>query len=356
MDLEKQPRYKELDALRGIAALLVVFFHFTMNRPQADYGFKLGTTGIDLFFLISGFVILMSLSKIKSSSDYIINRASRLYPAYWTAVTFTFILIIFSRTYGRNFIEAFTFNDYLANLTMFQFYFVLPDLDGPYWTLIIELNFYIGMFFLFHYKKMKYLNAIGLSLSCIAVILTSYFYSVYEVKWLIHWVPLLQYIPLFFAGTLFYRIYKDKTRLAENYLMIAICFTCQILLFNYAGRSFNFISHSEYALMLILYFTFFILFVNGNLKFIVTSLTMFFGRISYPLFLSHQFLSINILIPFLTKKLHINFWIASFGIALPISIVIAYLITKYIEVPLGQVMKEKLRALKAWSKRILATN
>lgn len=62
-------RYEELDALRGIAALMVVLFHFTMYRQETKFGFKLGTTGVDLFFLISGFVIIMSLIKIKNSKD-----------------------------------------------------------------------------------------------------------------------------------------------------------------------------------------------------------------------------------------------------------------------------------------------
>src|SRR4051812_39368993 len=87
-------RYEELDALRGIASLMVVFFHYTMGRPQADVGFVLGTTGVDLFFIISGFVIFMSLNKITRSTDFIINRVSRLYPTYWTAVTFTFVILL----------------------------------------------------------------------------------------------------------------------------------------------------------------------------------------------------------------------------------------------------------------------
>ena len=89
----KSKRFHELDALRGIAALMVVFFHFTIGRAEAKLGFKLGTTGVDLFFIISGFVIFMSLSKVKSSLDFVINRVSRLYPTYWVSVTFTFILI-----------------------------------------------------------------------------------------------------------------------------------------------------------------------------------------------------------------------------------------------------------------------
>ena len=72
----KLKRYQELDALRGIAALFVVLFHFTLNRPEAEYGLKLGVTGVDLFFIISGFVIFMSLTNINSSKEFIVNRVS----------------------------------------------------------------------------------------------------------------------------------------------------------------------------------------------------------------------------------------------------------------------------------------
>lgn len=88
-------RYEELDALRRIAALMVVFFHFTLGRPEAKLGFKLGTTGVDLFFIISGLVIFMSLTRVKTSLDFVINRVSRLYPTYWTCATFTFIVITY---------------------------------------------------------------------------------------------------------------------------------------------------------------------------------------------------------------------------------------------------------------------
>ena len=64
-------RFQELDALRGIAALMVVFFHFTIGRPEAKLGFKLGTTGVDLFFIISGFVIF--ILRVKKNSNFIIH-------------------------------------------------------------------------------------------------------------------------------------------------------------------------------------------------------------------------------------------------------------------------------------------
>ena len=85
-------RYKELDALRGIAALIVVLFHFTMEREQAKLGFELGVTGVDLFFIISGFVIYMTINKVSTTLEFVINRFTRLFPVYWSCVTFTFLL------------------------------------------------------------------------------------------------------------------------------------------------------------------------------------------------------------------------------------------------------------------------
>lgn len=146
-------RLNELDALRGIAALLVVAFHFTMGRPEAAYGFKYGICGVDLFFVISGFVIFMSLTRVKTGADFIISRASRLYPAYWAAVSFTFMLIVGRSLVLDGQIGKIGLLNYLANLTMFQFFVLIPDLDGPYWSLTIELMFYVAVLILFQKKN-----------------------------------------------------------------------------------------------------------------------------------------------------------------------------------------------------------
>src|SRR5262245_16693709 len=85
-------RLRELDALRGVAALFVMFYHFSMDRTGFERYLSFGTTGVDLFFIISGFVIFMSLEKVSDSREFIINRISRLYPTYWAAVTYSIIL------------------------------------------------------------------------------------------------------------------------------------------------------------------------------------------------------------------------------------------------------------------------
>ncbi len=106
----KKTRFEELDALRGVAALFVVFFHYTLSRPQADLGFKLGSTGVDLFFIISGFVILLSLEHVEKPGQFIINRICRLYPTYWASVTISFSILLMHAIFKMDFSKLILFN------------------------------------------------------------------------------------------------------------------------------------------------------------------------------------------------------------------------------------------------------
>ncbi len=139
-------RLTELDALRGFAALAVVIFHYSGEKN----GFNLGCMGVDLFFIISGFVILMTLERCNKPMDFVVGRFSRLYPPYWATIFFIVALMlvmpfISSELYhwqndlidykGRP--ENFPIK-VLVNLSMFQYYFTIRNLDGPFWTLNIE--------------------------------------------------------------------------------------------------------------------------------------------------------------------------------------------------------------------------
>ncbi|MDB5142589.1 MAG: acyltransferase family protein [Mucilaginibacter sp.] len=327
-------RFKELDALRGIAAIMVVLFHI-MRKDQIT---KLGVTGVDLFFMISGFVIYMSLTKVKNSLEFVINRVSRLYPTYWACVTFTFLLMC---TYETHYFLANNFINFLGNMTMFQYYLGMKDLDGPYWTMIIEMNFYIGILLLFHFKKLKYLNIIGIALSVIVAIMTPFFYRNLFFSSILTAIPLLTFAQLFFAGIVFYNIHQNKGKPLNNYIILFICFISRVLLFNYSGRTAGYITHVEYIIMLMIYFALFVLFVNGKLKFIVSKGTLFLGRISFPLYLIHQYVSLAVIITILTVKFNVPYWLAAL-IALITVIILASFTTYLIEIPLGKRMKKKL--------------
>ncbi|WP_299111029.1 acyltransferase [uncultured Winogradskyella sp.] len=333
-------RFKELDALRGLAAIMVVFFHFTMGKNQADLGFKLGTTGVDLFFIISGFVILLSLKYVKKSSQFIINRISRLYPTYWASVTLTFLVLLFHSFYFLDFSKV-SIVEYFGNMTMFQFYLKIPNLDDSYWTMIVELLFYGFMLILFHFKLIKHINKIGIFLTLFIVLMVHFQFENIWVKRLFYYMPLIQFWPLFFTGILFYQIITKHTNLTKYYGMVILCLFSQISLFDYSGYSKKFIDFWEYAVMLIFYFSLMTLFVNGKLKFIINKPSLFLGKISFSLYLIHQVISTEYVIPILSGKLNFNFWFSS-GIALVCSLILATGITFLIEVPYSKKMKNKL--------------
>ncbi len=141
-------RVNEIDLLRFLAALAVVIFHYAFRGFAADamslmpYPLlapiaKYGYLGVELFFMISGFVILMTAANGNLTS-FLVSRLVRLYPAFWACCTLTFILTLIIG--GPRFTASFT--QYLINMTMLNGFFGVPSIDGAYWSLFVEMQFY----------------------------------------------------------------------------------------------------------------------------------------------------------------------------------------------------------------------
>ena len=165
----RQPRLAALDGLRLIAALAVAAYHYTVawridgsSLPQSFlpdlvhvsvYGFL----GVELFFLISGFVICMS-SWGRTLGDFFTSRVSRLYPAYWAAVLITAAVALAFPLEGVAAAGELSGQQILINLTMLQQPLGVEGVDGVYWTLFTELRFYLVMALLlrggYTYRKM----------------------------------------------------------------------------------------------------------------------------------------------------------------------------------------------------------
>lgn len=140
-------RFAALDGLRFLAALAVMLFHYAATTDRWGSPFKdlsmpifsvakFGYFGVDLFFVISGFVILMSAWG-RPLGNFVASRTARLYPAYWFAVLFTGALLLATAP------EDVSIKQILVNLTMGQSAFGIAHVDGVYWTLWIELHFYV---------------------------------------------------------------------------------------------------------------------------------------------------------------------------------------------------------------------
>lgn len=140
-------RVNEIDLLRFLAALSVVFYHYifrgyaggvsVMPYPMLPPAAKYGYLGVELFFMISGFVVLMTAAASARVRDFCISRIVRLYPAFWACCTLTYLAsVAFAPP------QEPTFGQYLFNMTMVSGFFRIPLIDGAYWSLLVELKFY----------------------------------------------------------------------------------------------------------------------------------------------------------------------------------------------------------------------
>lgn len=337
-------RLLELDALRGVAALMVVLFHFTMDRAEMHLGFKYGVTGVDFFFIISGFVIFLTLSNTKNWKDFVVSRFSRLYPTYWTVVIFTALMTVVYRLLHHESLSG-LFAQFLGNMTMVQWYFKIPNLDEPYWTLLIEMQFYVVMLLIFCLKWLPRVTA--LSLAGLGFVLLNHFVlseaSPLIFKFSRGLVGLLNHFPLFFAGILFYKIkFRQGPRLAKIPLLAA-CLLTQITLYNDGGTSYLYISQAEYGAMLAIYFAVFSLYAFDVRLFIVNRATVFLGTISYSLYLVHKFVCKSLIIPVLEENTNLNFWVIVFGVCLPVVVALAAFITFFVEKPALKYIRERYK-------------
>ncbi|MFB6618524.1 acyltransferase family protein [Streptomyces sp. NPDC056367] len=142
-------RLAVLDGIRVLAALAVLFYHYVVLAsawgeptervfPVARHFALYGWLGVEIFFLVSGFVICMSAWG-RTVGDFAVSRVSRLFPAYWAAVAFTSLVLLGwpeVRKSGE-------FADVLVNLSMVQSGLKVPNIDDAYWTLFVELKFYV---------------------------------------------------------------------------------------------------------------------------------------------------------------------------------------------------------------------
>ncbi|WP_327431185.1 acyltransferase family protein [Streptomyces sp. NBC_01236] len=146
------PRLRALDGLRLIAALMVACYHYggrdgevarawgtspKHQFPMLHEWFAYGPLGVQIFFVISGFVICMS-GWGRSLRSFFASRASRLLPAYWAAVilvTAVFALPVVA-------FHAVSPSDALVNLTMMQQPLGVDRVLGVCWTLWAEVRFY----------------------------------------------------------------------------------------------------------------------------------------------------------------------------------------------------------------------
>jgi len=315
-------RIPQLDVLRGLAAMWVVLSHF-FPHWQTHLGpapivvpNAWGYYAVELFFVISGFVILMSLEKCRTVLDFAVLRFSRLYPAYWAS------LILATAIGVLLFNDEFWPRGFLVNLTMLQEFFRISHFDVVYWSLTVEIAFYFNVAWLF---------ALGLQRRIVPVVVVWLTLSLLWALWYRDpadetrdWPAMLlalDYAPFFSIGILYY----EASRKGWSYSLIALiaaALAVQAVIAGWTGLIVAAVVTTLVGLAL-----------HGHLRILVTRPTLALGAISYCLYLVHRNLGYHML-----DALHVQGWRPAIAVPTVIgaAVAIATLLTYCVERPISR--------------------
>ncbi|MCH6193102.1 acyltransferase [Serratia sp. X10] len=321
-------RLDYVDSIRGIAAISVVVAHFLVpiygyDKYVFSHVFDVGKIGVVLFFIISGFIIPFSFRRENGGVQaFFISRFFRLYPGYWFSLL---LYLVVSYCFG----EQFPLRKILANITMFQTALHVKDIVGVYWTLFIELVFYIMCVFAFilgllNKVRFNFISALVMLAVALAMGVARHkLDAAFPVA-----LPLALSLMMFGGLWRSYLLEGDlfAKKQAIYYIAIFACVIPLVSFYSYGSEP----GHTmRYTLTYYLSMLLFIL-LTTRLK-IHNKFMVLMGVISYSIYLIHP--SLLIVFEHLTANLDNGaryFW-GSVGaiLTLPVS----YLVYKYIELP-----------------------
>ena len=334
-------RLRELDSLRGIAAGCVLLFHLSSDANdhyrQWPFQVQWGHFGVELFFVISGFVILMTLEKSAGVAEFLISRVTRLYPAYWCAVLLTSAVL-----WAVGSPEVPSWGAVLADLTMFQSFMRVRSIDPSYWTLTAELIFYLLIVSWYRFRAARWPDVEYYALGWIAVSAVIRIALVVTDRGPLPGplaMPILLYYgQLFIVGLCLYRFYAGQGRGLTLCTLIAAC-----------GYSLFGAGPTSWAAGPWLYFPLtcaiaavVYLASRSRLRLLELPVLIFLGDISYPLYLIHQVVGTQLMS---AAHLHgMPAWLTLPAVVLTL-VAAAYLIHRLVEVPARTVLRTGLRQI-----------
>jgi peptidoglycan/LPS O-acetylase OafA/YrhL len=318
-----------LDALRGIGALCVLVFHYSTRFhelfPQAahvPFSFPGGNYRVLLFFTISGFAVFFTLDRIGSVADFVVNRIARLYPAYIVAMLLTLSIEYLAEASQLLIGPA----AILANVTMLQGFAFLPEVDGAYWTLTVEIAFYFCMIAMWKWVGTKWLEPmLALWLAVRGI------YGLWpDMPERIVMLFVLRYVPFFIIGMLSYRVWAGQRRWGQQLPYAALA-----LLSVAAMESW------DVTLVACLLLASFAALIAGRMRWIAARPLLWIGGISYSFYLIHQHVGFVVMLKL--AELGYSPWIA-FLAAFVIALTLGTAINRLVERPAGE-------AILAWWRR-----
>jgi peptidoglycan/LPS O-acetylase OafA/YrhL len=345
-------RLRALDGLRLVAALMVAAYHYggrdgevsqawgsspREQFPTLHEYFAYGCLGVQVFFVISGFVICMS-GWGRPLKSFFASRASRLLPAYWVAValvTAVFALPVVAY-------DAVSPSDALVNLTMLQMPLGVDRVLGVCWTLWAEVRFY-ALFALC--VVLPGANRRRVIMFCAGWTLATVIAQNANMP-LLDIVVMPEYAPFFIGGVGLYLVHLDR-RDAYGWGIVAVSwligqhFAVQGLWHAPDAGGFSYRSSMGIVLVVTFGFVAVAAIALGWLRWANWRWLTVAGALTYPFYLVHEHLGWVVI-----HALHRGLGLpsaATFSLTVASMLLLAWLLNQYVEKPLTP----RLRALLA---------
>ncbi len=306
----------QVDYIIAIASLAVAVFHLGgKGFPIIGYGW----VGVEMFFFLSGFIICWSIPDNYNwnlTGKFILKRLIRIEPPYIFSMLLALLVAIL---WDANY--KFNLTDILFHLAYLNNFSDRPYLSIVYWTLGIEFQYYIFIAFFFPFIIKKW-GAWAITALCLLPLFLGNHHG---------WLP--SYFTFFALGILYYLYLKGVKKLPEVLLL---------------GAFISVLSVYEQTLAQILAALFALLLLLLPLK--SNSFIRFFSKISFSLYLTHEFIGTRIVV-YLYLRTNLPHGLSSKAIAFAcgmlVSIAVAYVFYKLIEAPFFRLSKKIKYSLQA---------
>jgi peptidoglycan/LPS O-acetylase OafA/YrhL len=318
--MQPDKRNHLIDLLRILAASWVVFFHLNQPIKPIDNWYrnfcKYGHLGVPVFFIISGYCILIALHHAKKPTEFAVRRFFRIFPPYWFSLAITAVIILLLKfTTSVNSVAVIPKNitGIVATLTLTTTPITdIKTINWVYWTLSYEVFFYLAVFACAFFKKQYFVIALTV-VTLLSIVLPRFESG-----------PLffLNLWPLFSLGVALYQLLHQPAYKWFNIALLA--FTTVDF---YA-------THQSYIYIVLCLITGALIVIN-HFKPLKSNLLSHYGDVSYSLYLAHVPIGIYLLGHLKTTAIQTNVALnIVFDVAILISLVfISGLMHRYIELP-----------------------
>jgi peptidoglycan/LPS O-acetylase OafA/YrhL len=360
--------------LRAIAALSVVINHywgiffspvvrsiigvparFVPVKPEYTHhvlspaagGFLYGAFGVAVFFLISGFVIPISLRNI-TTGTFLVRRFFRIYPVYWFCLLICLAMyFICSWYWPAPLSDRVSLPYIMRNLPLLHSAMGIPSLDFVCWSLAVEVKFYAVFALIFlvgkHAHQVIMLSIAFLTLCCIAAFFSTH--NLNAESSFSYLMSDMKYMTFMFLGSLFYYVLYNELSAGAALGYGAIIFTlfATINAFYENGFFGPLVKNYTYALVL-----FAVCYLLRN-RFRDNKVLDFLADISFPLYLIHSMIGYVTMPILIDKGISFTFaWMISLGL----TILVAFVVHKYVEIPVNDFGKKVSNLRGKWSKPV----